>query len=101
MADFFDKIAKNSDKYLSDIENKLYELTDSAGTRIDIIHLNRERDKFLRELGRAVYKMYLKNKFEEDAVKKECEKVLDIDKKIKRVKYDDHEKKKDRGHGKK
>lgn len=101
MADFFDKFAKNSDKYLSELEDKFYEIADSAGTRIDIIHLKKDKDRALRELGSAVYRMYLKGKFEEDAIKKDCGRILDIDKKIKRVEDDAHEKKKERKHGKK
>lgn len=96
MADFFKDLGKNSDKYLSDIEDKIYEFADNTGTRIDIMHFKSQKDRELKELGNKVYRMHLKDKFDEDDIKKDCIRILEIDNKIKSIEGEADEKKKAR-----
>lgn len=96
MSDFFDNFGKGSDKFFSEIENKFYEIADSTGTKIDIMHLSRKRDKELMDLGVRVYKMYLKHKFEIEDIEEECSSILKLDERIKEIQDGAREKKKER-----
>jgi hypothetical protein len=87
MSDFLKKIVKDSDGYLADIGTRMSELADMAGVKIDIMYLNKQRDKALRDIGSHVYRMYLKGKFSEEKLKDECADVYKIDEEIESLKH--------------
>ena len=88
MADFFDKVKGDMDKYFEAIGLKAGELADTARIRMEIHYLNKEKEKELISLGSAVYKMYLKNKFDEKKIIEKCTPIDDLEEEIRITRYE-------------
>lgn len=69
--------------YIKTIGIKSGEMIDVAGIKFDIYSLNRDKDNKFLKIGKIVYKMFTKDKLDQNKLFDECKDILELEKQIK------------------
>jgi hypothetical protein len=70
-------------KYIKAIGIKSGELLDTAKIKLEIGSLKRQRDDEFKRIGSIMYKMYLKDKFDDKRISEICKAITKIEEEIK------------------
>lgn len=71
------------EKLLTTIGVKSGEFIDIAGIKLQIYYLNKQKDDVFIQIGRLIYKMYKKGRFDSEGVYDKCEYIAKLDEQIK------------------
>lgn len=83
-----DIVADNMDKYLTNIGIKTCEIADTTKVKLEMHSLKKKRDETLISIGKMVYKMCLKDKFDEKKIAEKCSIITELDEQIKGKEYE-------------
>ncbi|WP_054874327.1 hypothetical protein [Oxobacter pfennigii] len=86
MADFFEKVMDEMDKYMKAMGHKTGKFAGDARVWLEVNSLKKERDEVLKDLGSLVYKMNRRSAFDEKRIIERCRKIDDLNLRIKAAK---------------